>query len=194
MQLRTERLVLRQWRRSDREPFALLNGDPVVMEHFPDVLSRQESDIAVDRIETDFHEFGYGLWAVEVTGEADFIGFVGLSVPTFDAPFMPAVEIGWRLDRAYWGRGFATEAARAALADGFQRIGLSGVVSFTVPANLRSIRVMQRLGMTRDPADDFEHPHRPQGHRLRHHVLYRLRRSDWEKLDKSTQIPAITIT
>ena len=194
MQLRTERLVLRQWRQSDREPFALLNADPVVMEHFPGVLSRQESDIAVDRIETHFHEFGYGLWAVESTGEADFIGLVGLSVPTFDAPFMPAVEIGWRLDRAYWGRGFASEAARAALADGFQRIGLGEVVSFTVPANLRSIRVMQRLGMTRDPAEDFEHPRLPQGHRLRHHVLYRLRRSDWEQRDKSTQVPTIPVT
>jgi RimJ/RimL family protein N-acetyltransferase len=176
LQLRTARLLLRRWRQIDREPFANLNADPVVMEHFPGVLSRAESDAMVDRIEAQFDEVGYGLWAVETPDEAPFIGFVGLSVPKFQAHFMPAVEIGWRLDRTYWGRGFATEAARAALADGFGRVGLTEIVSFTAPANVRSVRVMERLGMTHNPADDFEHPTLPEGHRLRRHVLYRLSR------------------
>jgi RimJ/RimL family protein N-acetyltransferase len=176
LQLRTARLLLRRWRQIDREPFANLNADPVVMEHFPDVLSRAESDAIVDRVEAQFDEVGYGLWAVEAPDEAPFIGFVGLSVPKFQAHFMPAVEIGWRLDRTYWGRGFATEAARAALTDGFDRAGLQEIVSFTTPANVRSTRVMERLGMSHNPADDFEHPTLPEGHRLRRHVLYRLNR------------------
>ena len=174
LQLTTQRLILRRWRPGDREHFAALNGDPIAMEHFPSVLSREESDAFADRIERNFEDRGHGLWAVEVPGEAEFIGFVGLAVPSFEAPFMPAVEIGWRLDRAYWGHGFATEAARTAAADGFGRLGLAEIVSFTVPANVRSVRVMQRLGMTRDPADDFDHPRFPPGHRLRRHVLYRL--------------------
>jgi RimJ/RimL family protein N-acetyltransferase len=148
------------------------------MEHFPEVLSKAESDALVGRIDAHFAEHGFGLWAVEVVGEADFIGFVGLSVPTFQARFMPAVEVGWRLAHAYWGRGFATEAARAAITDGIERVGLSEIVSFTSPANVRSIRVMERVGMTHNPVDDFEHPRLPEGHRLRHHVLYRLRPSE----------------
>ena len=179
MKLTTERLVLRRWTPGDRIPFARLNADPVVMEHFPSPLTREESDAFADRIEAHFQERGFGLWAVEVPGEAAFIGFVGLSVPRFQAPFMPAVEVGWRLDRPYWGRGFATEAARAAVADGFERLGLEEIVSFTIPANLASRRVMERLGMMHDEADDFEHPVIPEGHRMRRHVLYRLRRHDW---------------
>jgi RimJ/RimL family protein N-acetyltransferase len=174
LQLRSARLLLRRWRQIDREPFANLNADPVVMEHFPGVLSRKESDAMVDQIEAQFDEVGYGLWAVEAPDEALFLGFVGLSVPSFQAHFMPAVEIGWRLDRTCWGRGFATEAARAALDDGFGRVGLAEIVSFTVPANVRSIRVMERLGMTHNPADDFDHPRLHEGHRLRRHVLYRI--------------------
>ena len=150
------------------------------MEHFPRVKSRAESDAVADLIEAEFEAHGYGLWAVEVPGEASFIGFVGLSVPNFEAPFMPAVEVGWRLDQANWGRGYATEAARAAVADGFRRVGLAEIVSFTVPANVRSRRVMERLGMTHDPVDDFEHPRIPERHRLRHHVLYRLSRDRWQ--------------
>ena len=176
MNLRTERLLLRRWSHGDLEAFARLNADPVVMEHLNGTLNRQESDAFVDRIEAHFTERGYGLWALQIPGEADFIGYVGLSVPSFDAHFMPAVEIGWRLDRAHWGRGYATEAARASITDGFQRIGLADIVSFTVPANVRSIRVMERLGMRHDPADDFQHPRFPEGHRLRQHVLYRLSR------------------
>jgi RimJ/RimL family protein N-acetyltransferase len=177
--INTERLLLRRWRPSDREPFARLNADPIVMEHFLSRLDRAESDAFVDRIEAYFIANGYGLWAIEVPGEAELIGYVGLAVATFEAHFTPAVEVGWRLAREYWGRGFASEAARAAVADGFDRVGLEEIVSFTVPANVRSVRVMERLAMTRNPADDFDHPRLPVGHRLRRHVLYRLKRADY---------------
>ena len=179
-ELPTDRLLLRQWRDNDLDPFAALNADPIVMEHFPARLTRAESDAMVERIEAGFRTRGFGNWAVEVPGVADFIGYVGLSVPSYDTPFMPAVEIGWRLDHRYWGRGYATEAARAALAFGFREAALSEIVSFTVPANVRSWRVMERLGMTRDPADDFDHPMLPPAHPLRRHVLYRLSRSAYD--------------
>jgi RimJ/RimL family protein N-acetyltransferase len=175
--LRTPRLELRRWTDADREPFAALNADPRVMEHFPASLTRSESDALVDRIEAGFAEHGFGLWAVEVLasgGGVGFVGFVGLTVPTFTAHFTPAVEVGWRLAAHAWGRGYATEAARAALDYGFGVVGLAEVVSMTSTTNLASQRVMQRLGMTRDPADDFDHPRLPVGHRLRRHVLYRL--------------------
>ena len=174
MELRTERLILRRWRDSDREPFARMNADPEVMRHMVRPLTREESDALVDRIERHFDELGYGLWAVEVPGVTRFAGFVGLLRATFPAHFTPAVEVGWRLDRPFWGQGYATEAARSALADAFERVGLSEVVSFTIPANLRSIAVMERLGMTREPADDFEHPNVPDGHPAKRHVLYRI--------------------
>jgi RimJ/RimL family protein N-acetyltransferase len=173
VELRTLRLLLRGWRPDDREAFAALNADPVTMEHFESPLTREESDAFVDRIEADLAELGWGLWAVEVEGAADFIGFVGLHPVRFDAHFTPAVEVGWRLDRAHWGHGYATEAARAAVAFGFGELGLHEIVSFTVPANRRSRAVMERLGMRRDPADDFDHPRVAAGHPLRRHVLYR---------------------
>jgi RimJ/RimL family protein N-acetyltransferase len=147
------------------------------MRHFRSTLSRQESDALVDSIEAEFRDRGFGLWAVEVSATGTFAGMVGLRAPGFDAHFTPAVEIGWRLDRRHWDRGYATEAARAALSFGFGRMRLDEIVSFTVLANLRSRRVMERLGMTRDPADDFDHPLLPEGHPQRRHVLYRLRRS-----------------
>jgi RimJ/RimL family protein N-acetyltransferase len=175
MELRTEHLLLRRWRDGDRESFARMNADPVVMEHMISPLTRDVSDAFADRIERHFEDHGFGWWAVEIPSDAPFIGFVGLSIPRFEAHLIPAVEIGWRLDRPYWGRGLATEAARAALADGFERVGLKEIVSFTVPANVRSIRVMEKLGMTHDPRDDFEHPLVPVGDPHRHHVLYRLR-------------------
>ena len=174
MELKTERLLLRRWRPSDREPFARLNADPVVMQYFVGTLSREDSDELVDQIEKHFEEHAFGLWAIEVPGVAPFVGFVGLSVPSFEAHFMPAVEVGWRLDRPHWGHGYATEAARASLTDGFDRVGLTEIVSFTTPINLPSIAVMERLGMTRDPNDDFDHPGVPKGHPLRRHVLYRI--------------------
>ncbi|HEY4887474.1 MAG TPA: GNAT family N-acetyltransferase [Candidatus Dormibacteraeota bacterium] len=186
LHLRTERLILRRWRPGDREPFACLNADPEVMEHLPGPLSREESDGFADRIEVSFDTLGYGLWAVELPGVAEFIGYVGLVLQQFEAPFTPAVEVGWRLARDYWGRGFATEAARAAVADGFTRVGLSEIVSFTVQANLRSTRVMERLGMTHDPADDFDHPRFPVGHCLSRHVLYRLQPA----MDVALAVPA----
>lgn len=174
MELATDRLMLRRWRPSDREPFARMNADSEVMRYMIRPLAGEESDAMVERIERQFAEHGFGLWAVEVPTQAAFIGYVGLSIPDFEAHFTPAVEVGWRLDHPYWGNGYATEAARAAIADGFERIGLKEIVSFTVPVNLRSIAVMERLGMTRDPDDDFEHPNVPRGHPYRRHVLYRV--------------------
>jgi RimJ/RimL family protein N-acetyltransferase len=166
--LRTARLVMRRWREEDREPFAALNADPAVMEHFPGLLTRGESDALVDRIEAAFETDGFGLWALEVGGE--FIGFTGLARPGF----RPEVEVGWRLARHAWGHGYASEAARAAVTFGFDEVGLTEIVSFTVPANVRSRAVMERIGMTRDPADDFDHPRVPAGSPLRRHVLYRI--------------------
>ena len=168
-ELHTERLVLRQWRDEDRAPFAALNADPVVMEHFPSTMTREASDAFVDFNVATISERGWGLWAVEADGE--FIGFVGLNEPRF----RPGVEIGWRLARAAWGHGYATEAARAVLAFAFDELGLDEVISFTSTTNVRSQRVMERIGMTHDPADDFDHPN-VTDERLRRHVLYRLAR------------------
>ena len=170
----TPRLRLRKWRTSDLGPFAALNADPRVMEHLPKPLDQEETRAMIGRIEEHFRRHGFGLWAVEAPGVAEFIGYVGLSVPSFEAAFMPCVEIGWRLAAGHWGNGYATEAARAALADGLGRLGLKEIVSFTVPANVRSVAVMERLGMKRDPVEDFDHPRLPEGHHLRRHVLYRL--------------------
>jgi RimJ/RimL family protein N-acetyltransferase len=174
--IQTPRLLLRPWRDADLEPFAAMNADPIVMEFFPKLLDRGESDAAVSRIREHFATRGFGLWAVEVPGVAEFIGFVGLAVPRFEAHFTPCVEIGWRLARAHWGRGYATEAARAALEFGFEDLALDEIVSFTVPANVRSRAVMERIGMTRSPDDDYDHPALPEGHPLRRHVLYRASR------------------
>ena len=181
--IRTQRLVLRRWRDDDLEPFAELNADREVMGHMPSLLDRAESDTLAARIRDHFDVHGFGLWAVEVPTLAPFIGFVGLSVPRFTAAFTPCVEVGWRLGRPHWGAGYATEAARAALEIGFTSLHLDEIVSFTVPANARSIAVMERLGMTRDPADDFDHPSLPAGHRIRPHVLYRLSRDRWARRD-----------
>jgi RimJ/RimL family protein N-acetyltransferase len=177
--LTTSRLRLRSWRDEDLDPFAALNADPRVMRHFQAPLTRDESDLMAARIRERMSDQAFGLWAVEVPGTADFIGYVGLSVPGFTAHFTPCVEVGWRLAFDHWGRGYASEAARAALAHAFSSLRMEEVVSFTVPANLRSIGVMQRIGLTRSPADDFLHPSFPEGHPLRPHVLYRLGRADW---------------
>jgi RimJ/RimL family protein N-acetyltransferase len=172
--LETERLRLRNWQPSDREPFAQINADPRVMEFLPKRLTREESDAMVERIESHFRAKGFGLYAVELRDEGRFIGYVGLHTPTFEAHFTPCVEIGWRLASDSWGRGLATEGALAVVRYAFENIGLDEIVSFTAPANQRSIRVMEKIGMTRDPVEDFEHPNLPVGHSLRHHVLYRL--------------------
>ena len=169
------RLRLRRWRPEDRAPFAALNADPEVMEHFPARLTRAESDALADRIDAGFAEHGFGLWAVEVRATGQFIGFTGLSVPSFDAHFTPAVEVGWRLARPAWGHGYASEAARRALAEGFTTYGLAEVVSFTSVTNVRSQAVMRRIGMTHDPADDFGHPRLAPDDRLYRHVLWRIK-------------------
>lgn len=170
----TERLRLRPWTPDDRAPFAALNADPRVMEHMPALLDARESDAMADAIEAAMGEQGFGFWAVERRDTPGFLGFVGLGRPRFDAHFTPCVEIGWRLAFEHWGHGFATEAAREALRVGFEELGLDEIVSFTSVGNTRSSRVMEKLGMRRDPAEDFDHPRVPDGHALRRHVLYRI--------------------
>jgi RimJ/RimL family protein N-acetyltransferase len=154
-----------------------MNADPRVTEFLPTPLSREASDALVARVEAHFERHGFGLWAVEIPGVTPFAGFVGLSTPPFEAPFQPCVEVGWRLSPETWGKGYATEGARAALEYGFATVGLEEILSWTVPANTRSRRVMEKLGMTHDPRDDFDHPLLPVGHPLRRHVLYRIKRS-----------------
>jgi RimJ/RimL family protein N-acetyltransferase len=177
-ELTTERLSLRHWRAGDRGPFAELNGDPEVMRYFPATLTRRSSDELADWIAADVARRGWGLWALEERATGRFIGFTGLAHAEFDASFTPAVEIGWRLARAAWGHGYATEAARAAAAFAFEHLQLAEIVSFTAQPNARSRAVMQRLGMRHDDAHDFDHPS-VSDERLRRHVLYRLSASDW---------------
>jgi RimJ/RimL family protein N-acetyltransferase len=174
----TRRLMLRQWREEDLAPFAALNADPDVMRYFPAVLTRTESDDLARFAQGMIAVHGWGLWAVEVQDGTPFIGFVGLGRPRFDAHFTPAIEIGWRLARPYWGQGYATEAAAAALTFAFEVPDCSEVVSFTSLVNEPSLRVMRRLGMSHDPADDFDHPAVSPGP-LRRHALYRMRRERW---------------
>ena len=173
--LETERLVLRDWQGDDLEPFAAMNADAAVMEFFPAPLSRDESFAQAKYFQQQLDTAGYGFYAAEVRSSGAFVGFVGMAQPEFSAPFTPAVQIGWRLARPAWGHGFATEAARACLSFGFADLGLEEIVSYTSAPNTRSIAVMERLGMVRDPADDFDHPGLPAGHRLRRHLLYRIK-------------------
>ena len=182
-ELRTPRLLLRAWREEDLEAFAAMNADPVVMEHFPAVLDRAGSDAVVDRFSLHLAGHGFAMWAAEVLeserGPAPFVGFVGLQVPRWEPPFEhtdPCVEVGWRLARDWWGLGLASEGARESLRFAFDDLGLTEVVSFTVPANLPSRRVMEKIGMMFNPADDFDHPLLPERHPLRRHVLYRIYR------------------
>ncbi len=180
--LTTSRLILREWRDEDLPAFAAMNSDPRVMEFLPKRLDRGESDALAAAIRDNCESRGFGMWAVEIAGGAAFIGFVGLSVPRFEAHFTPCVEIGWRLAFEFWNCGYATEAARAAACFAFDALRLELIVSFTVPNNQRSRRVMERLGMTHDPAEDFDHPALPANHALRRHVLYRLHYEAAEKL------------
>ena len=181
-ELQTAHLLLRHWVEDDRAPFAAMNRDPVVMEHLPAPLTPAESDALVERAEHGLRNQSFGLWALEAVGTGQFLGFTGLAVPSFEAHFTPAVEMGWRLRREAWGRGFAQEAARRVRDYAFGEVGLEAIVSFTARTNLRSQRVMQRIGMTHDEVDDFEHPRLPAGHALRDHVLYRLSRERWASL------------
>jgi RimJ/RimL family protein N-acetyltransferase len=176
----TARLVLRQWREADLDPFAALNADPEVMRYFPAPLTREQSDALASHAQATIAREGWGLWAVETIEDAAFIGLVGLNRPRFEAHFTPAVEVGWRLARSCWGKGYATEAARAAVAFGFDQLRLDEIVSFTAAVNERSWRVMERLGMVCNPAEDFDHPAVPEGP-LGKHVLYRLGRRGWEQ-------------
>lgn len=171
--------MLRGWREDDRRPFADLNADDEVMAHFPSTLTRAQSDALVERIGSHFERQGYGLWALEIPGVTAFAGFVGLALQTFDAPFTPAVEIGWRLSNRHWHHGYATEAAQVALGFGFGSVGLTEIVSMTSTTNIASQAVMLRLGMHCDHRDDFEHPSIEPGNPLRRHVLYRLGRDEW---------------
>lgn len=180
--LRTDRLLLRSWRSSDRQPFARLNADSEVMEFFPSPLTRAESDGFVDRIEAGFAEHGFGVWAVEEMRTGAFIGFAGLLHQTFEAPFTPAFEIGYRFAKHAWGQGYATEAAQEAVRFGFETAGLGEIVSMTAVGNVRSRAVMHKLGMTHSCDDDFNHPRIPDGHPLKRHVLYRLTSERWHEL------------
>jgi RimJ/RimL family protein N-acetyltransferase len=173
-ELRTRRTLLRRWRGGDLEPCAAMNADPEVMEHFPAPLSTWETAAFIERMELSFEERGYGLWAVEVPGGAALIGCVGLLAVERDLPFAPAVEVGWRLARAHWRKGLAGEAASAAIAFAFDELRLSELVAYTAARNGRSRRLMERLDMRRDPAEDFAHPRLPASHPLATHVVYRL--------------------
>jgi RimJ/RimL family protein N-acetyltransferase len=179
-ELRTERLVLRPWRDEDLAAFAALNADPRVMEFFPKTYTPDESAEGMARIRGHFATHGFGLWALQRLEGGPIIGMAGLAVPHFQAAFTPCVEVGWRLAVEHWGHGYATEAARAALAFGFRGLNLPEIVSFTTVHNLRSRRVMERLGMSHTPDDDFMHPAIADGHPLRPHVLYRLPRGAFE--------------
>jgi RimJ/RimL family protein N-acetyltransferase len=182
-ELLTDRLSLRQWRAADLEPFAALNSDPLVMSFMPRCLTPAESDRFAGHSEAEMARRGWGLWAVELRVTGELIGSIGLAVPSFEARFTPCVEIMWRLRAASWGHGYATEGARASLRFAFESLALPEVVAFTVPANTRSRAVMQRIGMRRDVDGDFDHPRLPVGHPLRAHVLYRLTREEWERLE-----------
>ena len=179
MELETERLILRRWKEADIEPFFKITSDPEVRRYYPNVLTINETKSLVTRIESHFVKESFGLWALELKSTGEFIGYTGLSKPTFEAHFMPCVEIGWQIARRYWGQGYAPEAANKALEDGFVRIGLDEIVSFTTVSNDKSIRVMEKLGMHRNPKDDYLHPFLPEGHPLKPHVLFRLKKTEW---------------
>jgi ribosomal-protein-alanine N-acetyltransferase len=180
--LRTPRLLLRPWRDADVDAFAAMFDDPAVMAFLLPAKDRAAIEAIVGRVRAHFEQHGYGWWAAELRETGAFIGFVGLSHIPFEAHFTPAVEVGCRLASAHWGKGYATEGARAALEVAFTQLGLSEIVSITVPANQRSWRVMERIGMTHDPGDDFDHPRVPDGNPMKRHVLYRIDRARWEEM------------
>lgn len=180
--IETARLILRHWITEDVEPLTLINQDPQVMEHLPKRLTPAETRAMIQIINHYMEQRGFGLWAVALKQSGVLIGFIGLSIPSFEAAFTPGVEIAWRLSAAHWGQGYATEGAKAALAYGFTQLSLQEIVAFTVPENQRSLRVMQQIGMQRDLQGDFAHPKFPRDHRLSRHLLYQLQRSQWEIL------------
>jgi len=181
--IQTERLILRQWSEGDLEPFAALNADTRVMEYFPSVLSRQESEQMMKRMQAKIEERGWGWWAVSLVADDKFIGFIGMNdVDRASLPvhFAPTVEVGWRLDYPFWGKGYATEGAIACLKYGFETLNLEEIVAFTAVQNMRSRAVMERIGMYHNPQDDFDHPKLPEDHKLRRHVLYRIEAQKWQ--------------
>jgi RimJ/RimL family protein N-acetyltransferase len=175
----TKRLYLRQWRDTDRKPFAQLNADPRVMEFFPNQLDRSTSDALADRIEAKIRDRGWGWWAAEIRVTQEFIGFVGLNIPGVKLPFSPCVEVGWRLAFPHWGNGYASEAAKEALRIGFEILNFDEIVSFTAIHNRRSRAVMERLNM-REMPETFLHPNIPSGHPLAEHCLYKLSQSEFK--------------
>lgn len=177
--IQTERLVLRPWKEEDLVPFARLNADPRVMEFFPSVKTFKESSNEYEAILEHFKKHGYGWWAVSETNRSNFIGFIGLRYIDFPAVFTPAIEVAWRLAYEYWGKGYATEGAKASLQYGFEILNFSEIISFTSTINIRSQAVMERIGMHHNPKEDFDHPKLPDGHSLKRHVLYRINHSDW---------------
>lgn len=186
MTIKTKRLILRPWQESDLEPIAAINRDPRVMEFFPRLMSRQDSDTMVQKMNEFMEKKGWGFWAAALIETGELIGFIGIEDVDFEAHFTPAVEIGWRIGYQYWGKGYAPEGAKAALAFGFENLHLKEIVSFTAEQNMRSIRVMEKIGMHHDPKDDFEHPRVPFGNPLKKHVLYRLSSEEWaqKRLEK----------
>lgn len=174
--IETNRLILRQWQKEDIEVFARINQDPQVMQYFPALLSIEETAALIEHIHQHFLQHGFGPWAATLKPTGELVGFVGLNIPSFEAHFTPCVEILWRLGSEHWGRGYATEAAKEVIKVGFEKHGVKEIVAFTVPANKRSIRVMEKIGMVRDSKDDFYHPKLAPGHPLSKHVLYRILR------------------
>lgn len=188
MTIETKRLILRPWTEEDLEPFAQMNADARVREFFPGMLSRQESDASVEIFSEHIENCGWGLWATSLAETGEFIGFIGIQKVNFSAPFnqkSPAVEIGWRLAFKHWGKGYATEGALAALKYGFETLGLEEIVSFTAVANQRSRHVMEKIGMHHRPEEDFDHPKIAEGHPLRRHVLYRLKKTMWQQQENN---------
>lgn len=184
--IRTKRLILRQWYEEDLESFAALNADTRVMEYFPSVKTFEESTKEYEAILEHFKKQGYGFWAVSERSKTNFIGFIGLRYIDFSASFTPAVEIGWRLAYDYWGKGYATEGAHASLKYGFEILKLPEIISFTSTHNARSQAVMKRIGMHRNPQEDFDHPKLPKEHKLSRHVLYRIGINEWRKTTYKT--------
>ena len=176
--LRTRRLILRRWKESDLLPFAGMNADQRVMEFMLGKMTEEETRQSVESIKKHFDAHGFGRWAVEIADSEKFIGFVGISIPPYTLPFSPCAEVAWRICAEEWGKGYAPEAANEALRDGFERAGLQEIVAFTTLTNVKSRRVMEKLGMQYCPAEDFNHPMVPEDHLLRRHVLYRMRKAD----------------
>lgn len=182
LMIETKRLILRQWREEDLDCFVKLNADPRVMEYFPAVKTLEESVKEYEAILEHFKKHGYGWWAVSERDKMNFIGFIGLRYIDFPASFTPAVEVAWRLAYDYWGKGYATEGARASLRYGFERLNLSDIIAVTSAHNLRSKAVMKRIGMQHDPRHDFDHPKLPKDHKLSRHVFYRIKLEEWQQL------------